>query len=503
MAALRQIGFREPERAWSIAHHLVRVARGLSPSLAPIDRLFDAVVRSFDPERGLSNLDALFSQADDRSAAELFRLIDQQPGVAPALTALCAGSQYLSNLIIHDPTLFLALAAESPDWRLRSRAEMSRALSAALDTVTTLDACLACLRAFKKREDLRIGLCDLLKHADTVDIVQSLSDVADVCLQGAYEVCTTLLERQHGPPVLRDETGSRPCEFAVIGMGKLGGQELNFSSDIDLLYVYSSTDGATTFSQLSTYEYYPKLARMITDAVSRITPDGFAFRVDLRLRPEGRAGDIANSVDGYRWHYDALGQIWERQALIKARTVAGSAAVGDRFFDAIRPFVFHPEADPLVLDDIHRMRLKINRALLERGKGDRNVKLGPGGIREIEFIVQGFQLIYGGAQDWPWERNTLRALAWITRHGYLTEHEATDLRDAYLFLRDLENRIQMAAGHQTHDIPQGERERATLARTIGLAGRSDEESADLLLTRYRTHTGRVRQIYERVFHSTL
>lgn len=462
--------------------------------------IFNVIIASYDPERALRNLYTLLTQSDDNAAASIFHILEHGPQETEVLVSIFSGSQPLSMIVIQDPAFLISVLSDGVWQTLRSREQIAYTLKTMTAQASSFEETLTCLRTFKKQEYLRIAICDLLKQADTPEVLLRLSDVADLCLQNACEVCTRVLEERHGRPILSD---GRPSEFAVIGMGKLGGQELNFSSDIDLLYVYDSTDGATTGSRLSTYEYYPKLARMITDAISRITPDGLVFRVDLRLRPEGRAGDIANPIDGYRRHYASRGQSWERQALIKARVVAGDRAVGQRFMDAVMPFVFHQESDPLILDDINRMREKITRALVERGSGEHHVKLGPGGIREIEFIVQGFQLIYGGAQAWPWERSTLRTLSWIATHGYLTEGEATNLHEAYLFLRDLENRIQMAAGHQTHEIPDNEHEQAVLARMMGIRGESDCETADLLLSHYRTHTGRVRRIYERVFHSAI
>ena len=499
-ARLRQYGFSDPVSAWAMIHQLGQAASRLSPSTTLLPDVLNVVIASYDPERALKNIYTLLTQSDDNAAASIFHILEHSPQETEALVSVFAGSQPLSMIIIQDPAFLISLLSDDT-WRtLRSREQMTDSLKTMTAQTASFEEMLTCLRTFKKQEYLRIAICDLLKQADTPEVLLRLSDVADLCLQHAFEVCTRVLEERHGRPILSD---GRPSKFAIIGMGKLGGQELNFSSDIDLLYVYDSTNGATTDNRLSTYEYYPKLARIITDVISRITPDGLVFRVDLRLRPEGRAGDIANAVDGYQRHYASRGQSWERQALIKARVVAGDRTVGQRFLDTITPFVFHQESDPLILDDINRMREKIAHALIERRSGEHHVKLGPGGIREIEFIIQGFQLIYGGAQSWPWERSTLRTLSWIATHGYLTEGEAANLHDAYIFLRDLENRIQMAAGHQTHEIPADEHEQAVLARMMGIRGESDCETADLLLSCYRTHTGRVRRIYERVFHSAI
>ncbi|MBM3262579.1 MAG: hypothetical protein FJY97_04020, partial [candidate division Zixibacteria bacterium] len=498
-ARLHRAGFADPHRAWPMLHTLDRRMSALSTDhdLAP---LFEAMVVSFDPERAFGNLYTLLLETDETMAASLARLITRHPDRQTALLTILAASQPLASLLIQDPGFAVDLL-DNPGWRtLHSRDDMAATLDRLVPPTTPFDKAFTGLRQYKKREYLHIALCDLTKSAETPDVLRALSDVADLCLQRAFEVCAHHLEERHGPPLLED--GS-PSGFAVMGMGKLGGRELNFDSDIDLIYVYDSTDGHTAQSGLSTYEYYPKLARSITELVGSITNNGFVFRVDLRLRPEGRAGDIANSVEGYRWHYDTNGQPWQRQALIKARPVAGSQIVGNQFLDAVRSQVFRPSHDPLVLDDINRMREKIAHALIARGSGPSHVKLGSGGIRDIEFIVQGFQLVYGGPQNWPWERSTLPALSYITHRRYLTDEEAAALHHAYLFLRDLENRIQMLAGRQTHEIPTDLHSRAVLARMCGFHDPLPENAVEALMTRYHLHTERVRSIYDRVFHSAM
>ena len=499
-AHLHRQGFEDPERTWSMVRRLEERSLPTPASSHPISSLLEAAAASYDPERAFNNLYTLYPRTNDKHAEAVLNILTHPSDAREALTAICAGSQPLSALLIQDTDLLRDLFSNASWHNLKPRGQLQKELTDRLYGVTSVEEAMIHLRTFKKQEYLRIAVCDLMRQSDTPTILEHLSDVADLCLQGAYEVCSRHLESRYGKPML---TETQPSGFAVIGMGKLGGRELNFSSDIDLMYVYDSTEGRTALSHLSTYEYYHKLARLITDVISRITTDGLVFRVDLRLRPEGRAGDIANSIEGYQWHYKSQGQMWERQALLKARVCAGCNNVGNQFTEAIRPHVFHPESDPLILDDIHHMREKIGRALLERGSSDYHVKLGTGGIREIEFIVQGFQLVYGGMQGWPWERSTLKALAWIADHGYLTDSEAADLSEAYLFLRDLENRIQMASDQQTHKIPQKTRAQAVLARMMGLSAETEEATAALLLSWYQRHTTSVRTIYDRVFHSAM
>ena len=501
---LRSFGFEKPEDAW---HMLGQIDSRLAPQGVPEGvppALAAAAGGSLQPDRALISLHALLTRCSDEQLPALVDLLASPSESRNALLTVLSGSPFLTTVLVQD-LAFLLYTFAGDSWRtLQSADEMQTELTEMMQGVTSPEESMKPLRTFKKRTYLRIAVCDLMRQSGTPAVLERLTDVADQCLQAAHDVCCMKLEARHGRPMLGEAS---PSGFAVIGMGKLGGRDLNFSSDIDLLYVYDATDGRTEKDGTSTYEYYPKLARAITDLISRLTPDGQVFRVDLRLRPEGRAGDIANSIEGYRWHYEIQGQAWQRQALLKARCSAGSSEVGGRFLDTIQPFVFYPALDqPLILEDINHMRERIAKALFERGSGDYHVKLGKGGIREIEFIAQGFQLVYGGSQQWPWERGTRRMLVSLAEKGYLSESEAADLDEAYLFLRDLENRIQMTSGHQTHEIPADLGAQAVLAGMMGLSGPTPEERAAAparMLSAYAGHTARVHQIYDRVFHSAM
>ena len=501
---LRTTGFENPADAWRVLGQIDKRLAPLALPGNPYPILAEAAGNSLQPDRALIGLHTLFTRSGDAHIPPLMDLMTVPSESRDALLTILSCSPYLSNVLVQDVGFLLDTFA-GDSWRaLQPAEELDADLAVLLDGVTSPDEAMKPLRTFKKRAYLRIAVCDLMRQIETPAILERLTDVADLCLQAAHDVCGGKLQARHGRPMLE---GSKPSGFAVIGMGKLGGRDLNFSSDIDLLYVYDATDGRTEKDGTSTYEYYPKLARAITDLISRLTPDGQVFRVDLRLRPEGRAGDIANSIEGYRWHYEIQGQAWQRQALLKARCSAGSREVGGRFLDTIQPFVFYPALDqPLILEDINHMRERIAKALIERGSGDYHVKLGTGGIREIEFIAQGFQLVYGGSQKWPWERGTRRMLASLADKGYLSESEASDLDEAYLFLRDLENRIQMTSGHQTHEIPRERGAQAVLAGMMGLSGTTLEEreaAPDRMLEAYGQHTARVHQVYDRVFNSAM
>jgi glutamate-ammonia-ligase adenylyltransferase len=462
---------------------------------------------SFDSQRALNNWERFFRalpRTDD-----FLDLLTTAPRLLPTLSVLFGGSQYLTDMVLQDPSIVDWLEVDGRLYTARSREAMALDLTDWLEQGNSLEDRFRILRRFRKREMVRIGLRDLTRLADLVETTEDLSNLADVCLAGAYEMGFQDLAERYGTPMAVDDHGApEPCEFAILGLGKLGGQELNFSSDIDLMFLYScdgetsplqGTEGHST-QRMTNHEFYTRLARLILRAIHEITADGNVYRVDLRLRPDGRGGPIVNSLAQLEVYYESWGKTWERQMLLKARTVAGSAKLGREFLRLMRPFIFRKYLDAAALQEIKQIKEQIDRSLdQQRGRGI-NIKLGRGGIREIEFVAQCFQLVFGGQDSWLQERHSLRALHRISERGYLTYEEYSNLAKAYIFLRELEHRIQMSYGRQTHELPTDVDELAILARKMGLRGHGVEGLATVLMQQYREHTTRVRNIYNRLFY---
>ena len=305
-----------------------------------------------------------------------------------------------------------------------------------------------------------------------------LAALADAVLQAATRVCREALTAVHGEPLYTGDDGvERPCEFCVIGMGKLGGGELNFSSDIDLMYVYTSYQGQTRGvlrdgewrGRVSNHEYFVALARRLTSLLSGRQASGQVFRVDLRLRPDGTQGQLALALLAYEAYYARLGQPWERMALIKARPVAGDAGLGREFMALVQPFIYRRNLDAPGLEQLRSMKRQIDAQMADRNESRTNVKLGRGGIREIEFLIQLPQLLFGGRRPELQERSSLRALARLRDAGLLDAASEALLRDTYGYLRRVEHLLQMEQGSQTHTLPRGEEARRRLARYCGHA----------------------------------
>jgi glutamate-ammonia-ligase adenylyltransferase len=372
---------------------------------------------------------------------------------AELVSLLTAQSDWLSTAIIRDPRAVSRLAADPYLRREKSEATMRRELAMLLEESDDLART---LRRYRNGEYLRLGAREL-GMGTAAEVGRELSGLASACLDAALIRVHAELERRHGPPLT--DAGKR-CRFVVFGMGKLGGEELNFSSDIDLVYLYETDAGAA--GELSLHQYFSKVSERLTRVISEVTDDGFVFRVDLRLRPEGSRGAICNSLAAAESYYESFGRPWERQAWLKARPVAGDPSLGEEVLEVLAPFIWPRSTGPDVIRHVHELMTKIRAEL---GDPD-DVKVGPGGIREIEFFVQALQMVHGRAPAVR-ERGTLRALDKLLFAGVVSDAERRALAEAYVFLRRVEHRLQLDGLRQTHALPADPERRALVARRLG------------------------------------
>ena len=421
---------------------------------------------------------------------------------ARILCALFSGSQALSEQLLSKPELLAVITPENLQHprRLQGlRAELQALLEPLLQTKDYAGA-LSGLRRLKQREMLRIAARDLARLAEAAGIIGEISDVADVALSGVFDICWRQLVERLGRPFHQDADGRwHATGFCVLGLGKLGGQELNYSSDVDVVFVYSEegsvfkeAPGKTAKPGSSNHAFFTRLAEAFIAEVGRLTPDGMLYRIDLRLRPEGDPGPLVRSLASYENYYSQWGQTWERLMLIKARCVAGDAALAGEFLEMVQPFRYPRSLPGPALAEIAAMKQRLEDEVLRSGELDRNVKLGRGGIREIEFVVQTLQARYGGRNPFLHGAQTLPMLAKLVRYQLLEEKEATLLREAYLFLRDVEHRLQMEQDRQTHTIPLEPHARERLARLMGCPGWKEFEA------KRAVQAGQVRAIYDQL-----
>jgi [glutamine synthetase] adenylyltransferase / [glutamine synthetase]-adenylyl-L-tyrosine phosphorylase len=374
------------------------------------------------------------------------------------LLALLGNSRFLVQGILRDPNPSAAIDALV----LSPHLLKPKAASEMFDELKTLQqrefhgdllSAQKILRVYKYREVARIAARDLCGLAPFEEIGRELAALAAAEAEIALRMAVGIVGRSHIP-------------FVVMALGKFGGEDLNFSSDIDLLYVHGRPPEAESGSR-TVFEHFCRLSETLTRLLHERTGDGLVFRVDLDLRPEGKSGVIVNSLDGLIAYYEISGAMWERAALTKARPVAGDAPLGRDVLAQLEPFVYPRLIDASAVDGLKRMKAKINDELIKSKKKGFDVKLGPGGIREVEFFVKAFQLIYGGRQPDLRERNTLAALRLLADRGLVPKEDAALIEDAYVFLRRIENRLQMEDERQTHRLPTEAAERKVLARRMG------------------------------------
>ena len=452
----------------------------------------------------------LLRDLPDQNGARLFldRLANEQPRIYRSLTsqpaqralladvlALAAWSPLLATTLEQNPEYFSWLARERTDPRVRSLDGLKESLARFALTNSSLGP-QNLLARFRRRELLRTYLHDIRRSHTLVETMEELSNLADAILDYALSLARQDLDNRYGLPAHVDERGRiANAEFCVIALGKLGSMELNYASDIDFVFLYSdegTTSGVGQRGEVSNREYFVKLSETIARLVGQSGGEGAAYRVDLRLRPHGRDGALACSLQEATRYYMRSAQDWERQALIRSRAAAGSAELFAGFKEAVTPYVFRPDVSVSgALESVRLAKQKIDRQTEK--KSGYNVKLGRGGIREIEFIAQALQLAHGGRDDWLRVSHTLVSLGRLADRDFITQQERSELSDAYTFLRTLEHRLQMEHGLQTHTVPESEESRALISRRIGFPDSQD------LKSHLAMHTRHVRNTYDRLF----
>lgn len=400
---------------------------------------------------------ALSRVGDDPRAREALA----RPEVLPVAARLLGFSTATADFLVQHPEEVGALADVTP----RTREALGTELAADVARRGPADG----LRLFRRRALMRVAGRDL-QGAELDGVVAEISAVADACLE------------------LACREASAGLRLAVIGVGKLGGNELNYASDVDVLFVH---DGGA--DQGAAERAAARLVRLLSDA----SAEGIALRVDAALRPDGRAGPLSRSLETTLEYYETRAAVWERQAMIKARPVAGDPWLGGAFIDGVTPFVYPRDLRPTAIDEVRRTKVRLEEYVRRRGKEFTEVKRGRGGIRDVEFAVQLLQIVHGRRDPRLRDPNTLDALSALALEGYVAHADAFGLAEAYRFLRRLEHRLQIVRDLQTHDLPADVRARTTLARSLGLP------DAAALQREYERTTGTVRGIHERLFYRPL
>jgi len=460
---LQHWGLRDPERGWRNLSHLAAAvgAEALRELCHPLGRLLP---RCPDPDMALNNLERFL--ANPEGARQLPALLEGRARTLETLLQLLSTSQYFSDLLVAHPDYLDMLRV--PLRNSPSQREMQDQLRHEVDSAFEDSAVLRAFRRFRQRQILRIGTNDIIRDRPLEEVTRDISRVADATLDVALATALRHLGNRFGQPYTN---AGQPARCVILAFGKLGGQELNYSSDIDLMFLYDD-EGATTgrrVSHVGNDEFFARVTSAVVRLLSAHTDRGQAYRVDLRLRPEGQRGPLARSLASTLSYYDTLGRTWERQALIKVRPVAGDLQLGEEFVRAIEPFVYRKYLSFAEINEIKALKRRIEQKTGQAGTSDTEVKTGHGGIRDVEFTIQFLQLLNGGDLPEVRQRTTLLAMEALDRVGCLTDQEFHILDDTYRFLRKTEHRLQLLFDLQTHRLPDGLEELRKLALRMGYA----------------------------------
>ncbi len=488
---LETIAFRQPRRAQI---EIGTLASGIPSATAT--QIESLLASSADPDAAVHYLVGLKHQHPDA-----FKRLVQSQTSLQQLIAVFSNSRFLSDEILQNPQWLEQLADMD---RVLLDSEHKKRLLAFLthQPVGTPEA--LSLALFRRQQILRILLRDILGMCALSETTEELSDLADAILDVSYERIRAELVEKHGVPRYLDENGqARECGMSVIALGKLGGRELNYSSDIDLMFVYTANGETDGKNPISNKEFYKKVANQYTELLSTYTAEGMCYRVDLRLRPDGSLGEVCISLEGAKKYYQVRARDWELQMLIKARVAAGDPETGRQLLDSVEPLIYSTTLDFSAVEAVSATRERISEKLNRRrlGKSAFDVKLAPGGIRDIEFLVQCLQRLHGGRAPWVRHGGTMLALARLNDKDLLSAAEYGRLVSAYRFLRNLEHRLQFADDRQTHTLPSSERDLDLLAQRMPSAQLGSAPSREKLLHELNAHLEAVQEIYHRVIHA--
>jgi len=484
-ALLKEVEFRDPERA---AANVQNLCEHVSEDLQA--RLYALVRACADPDDALHFFDRL-----QREQPDAFHRLTGSNAALQVLVAVFSHSRFLSEAILVHPEWVDELVASGDLYRVLTAEDYAERLEAELQAEGSRVPTPLSIAVFRRRQILRILARDVMGLGTLPETTEELSSLADAVLDVCYRRISEQLAARYGRPT--------DAGFSIISLGKLGGKELNYSSDIDLMFIYGSNGETPGPQRISNKEFYKKVANQLTDLLSTYTSAGTPYRVDLRLRPDGRLGEVCMSLEGAKSYYQSRARDWELQMLIKARVSAGERQPGEELLEFVDPLIYSSTLDFSVVEEASATRERIGEKLAARRSASRgfNIKLAPGGIRDIEFLVQCLQRLHGGREKWVRHGGTLLALFRLRDKDLLSDTEYSRLASAYQFLRTLEHRLQIYDDRQTHLLPNRKEILDVLAREMPAAQIGAAPSADLLLRQVNQHLEEVQEIYERVIHA--
>jgi glutamate-ammonia-ligase adenylyltransferase len=465
--------------------HLTERAHRILEKIAP--PLLQEIFASADPDMAMTNLERFLCAVGSRST--FYALLAENREVLKLIVSLFGMSEFLSKIFIGHPELLDSMVARTLASSFKCLEVMEEELQQMLAQAVDFEERIDLLRRYRHEEFLRIGMNDIYGKLGQTEVATQLTTLADIAKQELA---------RFGRPLYRDPDGSdHEADFAVIGMGKMGGMELNYHSDLDIIYIYDHkgcTDGS---KQISNHEYFAKLGQKIIMILTTQTREGYVYKLDTRLRPSGNAGPLVTSLESFKTYHKDEAQVWERQALTKSRVVFGGDTLKDGIEAVIRHTLYDFSADEAVRAEIHRLRMRMENEIARESKGNYNIKTGRGGMVDVEFIVQYLLLKYGHSTPEIRSKSTLITLKSIRSVGIMSETDCETLLSGYKFLRRLENRLRIVHDNSINDLGGTKENLDMLARRLGYDPKL-RHPGDTLMKEYEKVTENIRAVYDRI-----
>ncbi|MDD5435287.1 MAG: hypothetical protein PH343_07645, partial [Nitrospira sp.] len=415
------------------------------------------------------------------------------------VSRLFSNSEYLSKIVMRHPELVDLFLDPAEMLKKRTKQEIQGELFAVIKQPQTYTEKLDVLRKFKYTEELRIGYTDILGYTDTVDASKNMSALADASVAGAVIIAEEELGRTYGRPLSKAGRKVAAAKFCVVGMGKLGGEEITYGSDLDLVFIYSGEGETSGKHSISNHEYFSILSSKVMSALTSITIEGTVFKVDVRLRPSGSKGPLCQSIEGIAGYIKGHADVWEFQSLTRARVIAGDESLGQEFMIICHKLIYERPSNKCLRESISDMRHRMEAEVGKENTEYYDIKVGPGGIVDIEFIVQYMKLLYG--REYPSIRvtNTLLSLELLYKSGSLTKDNYHNLKKSYTFLRRLESRLRIVHNMPSHLLPKNPERLASLAMRMDYKDTKRTSAARRLIKEYESIRKVVRGIMNETF----
>ncbi len=458
---------------------------------------FAQITSSSDPDLALNNLESLISSVGARET--LYSFFEENPQAVESVIKIFSSSEYLSKIVIRHPEIVDMFLDPEEMLKKQSRADMQGELFSLIEQCGSYAEKLDILRKYKNMEEVRIGYIDILGYVRPADASRFLSNLADVSLGCALKIAGDEVRRVYGRPVCKTDGRINEAGFCIVGMGKLGGEEITYGSDLDIVFLYSG-DGETDGKQpISNHEFFTHLSSKTMSALTSMTREGSVFKIDVRLRPSGSKGPLSQSITAFRTYIEDHADIWELQSLTRARVIAGDEAIGRVVIECIQSVLYGVSRSP---DDlvtaIRNMRKRMEAEVSKENNEYYDIKAGEGGIIDIEFIVQYLQLLHGMKLPSIRVTNTLTALDMLYGEKLLTKDHYSILKKSYIYLRTLESRLRVVQNVPSHLLSRSDDKIASLAMRMGYKDSKKVKAAVRLKKEYESLRKDVRGVFVKI-----